>query len=163
MQKLYRALITSDHIERWRARAFTSFQNVMPGKWHERWYTDGSQEPKDYPLQCAEGLFTESARDAFLRLAPKYRREQVWSQDDARQASELAGVAAFTDPQSAYQYGFHLKGHARFVEFDGEIVGGLPEQNSVIAQVVDASGPLLKAIDFAAKYHCKNPGFDNLH
>lgn len=145
MERLFRALISRDHVERWRRQEYTSFHHIIPGAWMAKWQESGSRNPADYSLRCSEGTFTERARGHFLRLAAAGGIVDRLTIEEKRKVSELAGVCAFTEAAEAYQYGMKswVGGHALFVEFDGEVLCAAPENRGVVARVMKViAGPL---------------------
>ena len=138
---LYRALISGDHVDRWRRGEHSSFHHVSPGEWLVTWRETRSLDERDYTLKVRLGTHTSQARRAFLEAAPKYRDDQVWDFDDLKSASELAGVCAFTDGLAAYNYG--RPGRRFLVAFRGDILGPAPEDNGVVATVeIIEHGPI---------------------
>lgn len=154
MAVLYRALISRVHRQRWSRGQYTSFHQTVPGRWIDIWRRTQSQDPADYALQCSEGVFTEGARAAFLRLAPNHTFEFALPKEEAEPIGELAGVCAFTEPLAAYRYGTRscCGRNPLFAEFEGEILWSDRPSGGIVARVQRVIGVPLSSAEFRAKH-----------
>jgi hypothetical protein len=153
----YRALITPDHLRRWTSREFTSFHHIEPPEWCTVWNQRRSTNIQDYCLDSVIGVFTNAARESFIRLVQEKPEHSTWTPDERRSVSELAGVCAFESPVAAWEYGL-IEGEADWrllVEFGGRKICPAPENGSVVAEVINPIGSPMRADNFRAKYGLK--------
>jgi hypothetical protein len=144
VKEFYRALITPEHVNRWRRREFTSYY-ADNGSWWRTWQERQSLNAADYPL----GVLTEQARTVFLDFVRS--RRQHMTEDEVRRSQEYDGVCAFETPQAAFEYGggFSPPAPTWYVTFEGVPKHRLPEEHGVVASVVIPFGSIMTPADFA--------------
>lgn len=136
----------ADHIRRWREKRYTSFHRMVPEEWTKIWRNRRSTDAGDYTLDCRLGTFTAAARSTFLEAVKIHGDPDRFPEDVRVRASELAGVCAFGTPEAAAAWARDCvdpRG-ARLVDFVGRYVCDAPEDNGVVAEVIEvrASGTL---------------------
>jgi hypothetical protein len=143
----YRVLLGPDHLQRWRAGQFNSFHGNN-GEWWRVWKHQKSTNLSDYP----RGVFTENAREAFLRFVVSGRERMT--ADEKRTTEEFDGVCAFETPGAAFEYGGRSKppGPTWYVTFEGVLCGPVSEDEGVVAQVVTPFGAIMTPDDFKRIY-----------
>jgi hypothetical protein len=67
-------------------------------------YNEGKRNLSDYVLKQPEGTYTQKAAENYLKLQPKYASGELWNTQDLLLCSELDGVCAFEDLESAIRY-----------------------------------------------------------
>ena len=152
----YRALSLPGMLKRWEDGLLTSSHRSVPHEWSDLFYSKKIVEPNAYPLECASGIFTPSAVQSFLRLAPSHRRVDVWPEAEST-LLELDGVCAFENPLDAFRYGRDsgASPYDRYVEFWGSFQCSPPEPGGVVAKVLKKIGGPMTAEEFARKHNLK--------
>jgi hypothetical protein len=144
IREFYRALITPEHLNRWRLREFTSYF-ADNGSWWRTWETRRSLNPADYPL----GVLTEQARTVFLDFVRSGRDRMT--DDEVRLSQEYDGLCAFETPDAAFEYGggFSPPAPTLYVTFEGVAKYRLPEDQGVLASVMTPFGSIMTPPIFA--------------
>ncbi len=128
VKKYFRVLHSPEHIADWKKGHFFSYHHSLPGEWIELFYKLSCRDSQKYPLQTILGKFTNHAWQRFLELAPSYKPAQIWSSSDLKDASQLDGVCAFEDAESALLYvNGNVYPHIYIVTFEGDFVSKIPE------------------------------------
>lgn len=120
-----------------------------------KWRETGSTNPNDYPLACQLAVFSEQARDAFLRLPPEGREGSILTEKERQRVSELAGICAWETPEAAWKCGADPNAPypSLFVEFEGEFICPDPGHQGVIARVIRPTAGPMSAAAFKAKHN----------
>jgi hypothetical protein len=133
----YRVLHSSDHVSDWNAGHYFSYHFSLPGEWIQLFYKESCHDQNKYALQTSLGKFTDQARRRFLQIAPSYKPSEIWSASDRKDASQLDGVCAFEDAESALKY---VEGNVYpgiyIVVFEGYFVSNIPETDGTMTGVL---------------------------
>lgn len=135
-QSFFRVLDSQWHIADWRCGHYFSCHDVLPGEWTVAYYREGKTLPADYKLDLEYGRKTERSLKLFLELAPKYADGDRWDDCERRAVGELDGVCCFDNPKSAYEWATNAQFDCPIVEFDGERVSKIYEDNGYLAKVL---------------------------
>jgi hypothetical protein len=152
-------LITSIHVKRWIAKEFISSHNQTPGEWSNIWSKTRSTNPNDYSLVLRDGIYTNEARKTFIAISQIQDHPDIWSDEELEKVGELDGVCAFLSPQAALKYG-RESGAGKYnkdlyVEFLGIELCPAPEDNGIVATVVEPIFGPADANTFATRHNIK--------
>jgi hypothetical protein len=160
----FRVLYSPSHYRCWNSDPVSnSSHHQPPSAWIATWAATHSKNDPDqnYPLLCQNFgknvKFTVRARRAFL-ANPDKDYSQCLHSKDAYEVGELDGVCAFSTPASCLAWisenpKFQQNpNNFDFVAFEGEYVSDAPEDQGVVAKVVERKNGLMKLDDFKRLY-----------
>lgn len=135
MSLFYRALYSREHLVDWNNGLRNSFHHRTPDEWHATWSSSMSTTCADYPLVLPCGVYTPSARSAFLEIASKRGVSGVWPPAELKRASELDGLCAFASPRGLIRWFTPTAFPSVFIEFEGSYVCRAPDgADAVVAR-----------------------------
>jgi hypothetical protein len=162
--KYFRVLYSPAHYRCWDSDpVVNSSHHQPPGSWTAKWQEthDKSNPDANYPLCCGNFgklvKYTTRARQTFL-ANPERDYSQCLGSKEACEVGELDGVCAFKTAADCLNW---ISENPRFqnnpndfdfVAFEGAYVSDAPEEEGVVANVLEKENGLMKLEKFKRLY-----------
>lgn len=157
----YRNLNLPGTVRRWENKQYNSSHRILATDWTSKWNTTQSKNPNDYSLVCdrLSNFFfvthTDKARQHFLQCCRLYGSTVGWEDHEVELASELDGVCAWDNPESALEWGMMSNiDYDKYVAFKG--IFSCPvfeyDKGGVCAKVISPIGGIMSRAEFIEQY-----------